>query len=188
MTEELLDPRVRRTRERLSTAAQQLLRERDLESISVTDITTVARVSRPTFYLHYSSADDLLAETVRHDLHALGLNAARLCPQEVLFELVAELNRLRWLYRRLIGQSTQFGRSREEVEGYLTARLHEQVVVRRPDVPAERAQEIARFVSGGALALLALWLVPAEAAPETEVRAFSDRVWQLFSGVLDAVV
>ena len=57
---ERLDPRVRRTRKWLQQALQELIKEKDYQSISIAEITDRADVARPTFYLHYSSKDDLL--------------------------------------------------------------------------------------------------------------------------------
>lgn len=53
------DRRVQRTRELLQKALIELLAERRYEAISVGDITERANVGRTTFYLHYTSKDDL---------------------------------------------------------------------------------------------------------------------------------
>jgi AcrR family transcriptional regulator len=53
------DRRVRRTRELLQKALIDLLAERRYEAISIGDITGRANVGRTTFYLHYTSKDDL---------------------------------------------------------------------------------------------------------------------------------
>ena len=53
------DRRVQRTRELLQKALVELLTERRYEAISIGDITERANVGRTTFYLHYTSKDDL---------------------------------------------------------------------------------------------------------------------------------
>lgn len=55
-----LDKRVVRTRRLLAEAILDLAQEKDLDTISVTDITERAEVSRVTFYDHYRDRDDLL--------------------------------------------------------------------------------------------------------------------------------
>lgn len=182
VTAEDLDPRVRRTRAQLGSAVRRLLREREPAAVSITDITTAARVSRPTFYLHYSSPDDLLAETVRRDLDLLG--DVRPAPGEagpppVLRALVQELDQGRRLYRCLISQTTPFGQSRGEVMRY----LHELILVRLAEVPADRAHAAARFAAGGTFALLAAWL----AEPEEEAEVFVEKLWGLLSGVIEGL-
>ncbi|MCD5315079.1 TetR/AcrR family transcriptional regulator [Kineosporia babensis] len=193
MIAEPLDPRVKRTRAQLGSAVRELLRERDPAGISITDITSVAKVSRPTFYLHYTSPDDLLAETVRRDLDVLAGSAAVPRPEDTgppqaLLELIGELNRVRWLYRCLVSQTTSFGQSRGEVVSYLTEHVRDLILLRQPEVPYDRALEAAHFVAGGTLALLSTWLADPEPAGEDEVRAFGERVWGLLSGVLEGLV
>jgi AcrR family transcriptional regulator len=58
----LLDPRVQRSRQWMKTALLELINEKSYEKISVTDITDRAGLSRPTFYLHYSSKDEILMD------------------------------------------------------------------------------------------------------------------------------
>lgn len=57
-----LDPRVQRSRQWMQTALLELINEKEYEKISITDITDRAGLSRPTFYLHYSSKDELLMD------------------------------------------------------------------------------------------------------------------------------
>ena len=57
---EQLDPRVKRTRAFLQRALVELMSEKDYQKISISEITDRAGLARPTFYLHYSSKDELL--------------------------------------------------------------------------------------------------------------------------------
>jgi len=50
---EILDPRIRRTRQLLQQALATLLETREFDKISVQDIAEVATVNRATFYDHY---------------------------------------------------------------------------------------------------------------------------------------
>jgi AcrR family transcriptional regulator len=56
-----LDPRIRRSRLALENALWELLAERDLTQISISDITKRAEVNRSTFYEHYTDVHDLAA-------------------------------------------------------------------------------------------------------------------------------
>ncbi|HEU0165459.1 MAG TPA: TetR/AcrR family transcriptional regulator [Thermomicrobiales bacterium] len=58
------DPRIARTRKRLREALLALIEERDLVAINVQEITQSARVNRTTFYLHYRSKEELLADAI----------------------------------------------------------------------------------------------------------------------------
>ncbi|MEM7799269.1 MAG: TetR/AcrR family transcriptional regulator [Chloroflexota bacterium] len=54
------DRRVRRTRKLLQNALLRLLREKPLAKIQIKEIVEVADVSRPTFYLHFETKEQLL--------------------------------------------------------------------------------------------------------------------------------
>ncbi|MTD16436.1 TetR family transcriptional regulator [Nakamurella sp. YIM 132087] len=69
-----MDPRARRSRAALADAVYRLAAERDIESISVTEITAAAGVSRDTFYRHADDPVDLLARSLHEELAgALGV-------------------------------------------------------------------------------------------------------------------
>ncbi len=53
------DRRVQRTRELLQKALIELVNERGYDALTIQDIVDRANVGRTTFYLHYSSKDDL---------------------------------------------------------------------------------------------------------------------------------
>lgn len=57
-----LDPRAKRSQAWMKTALLELIHEKEYQKISITDITDRAGLSRPTFYLHYKSKDDLLMD------------------------------------------------------------------------------------------------------------------------------
>jgi AcrR family transcriptional regulator len=61
MPAQLTDPRTRRSRSALESALRELIAERELGQISVSDLTKRAGVDRSTFYEHYSDVGDLAA-------------------------------------------------------------------------------------------------------------------------------
>src|SRR5450759_2967102 len=62
---EKLDPRIRRTRQLLHDALLNLLPQKELDTLSVQDITGAATVNRATFYAHYEDKFALLGELTR---------------------------------------------------------------------------------------------------------------------------
>ncbi|MEO8529158.1 MAG: TetR/AcrR family transcriptional regulator, partial [Pseudolysinimonas sp.] len=60
----MVDPRIARTRQSLQEALFELARERELDDISVADITERAGVNRSSFYQHYADKDTLLADAI----------------------------------------------------------------------------------------------------------------------------
>lgn len=57
-----MDARVRHTHWAVTTAFLDLLREKDIQKISVSDICRTAEINRATFYKYYSSPEDLLGK------------------------------------------------------------------------------------------------------------------------------
>lgn len=56
------DLRVRRTKEFIRRAFEEMICEMDFEQISIKELTERANINRKTFYLHYNTLDDLLRE------------------------------------------------------------------------------------------------------------------------------
>lgn len=56
------DRRIRKTKSSIKQAFTKLLQEKDLEKITIRDITTRADINRGTFYLHYEDKYMLLAD------------------------------------------------------------------------------------------------------------------------------
>lgn len=66
-----VDPRVKRTKKLLRDALIQLLKEKDLSSITVQDITDKAELTRGTFYLHYRDKQHFLIQSTDEMLNDL---------------------------------------------------------------------------------------------------------------------
>src|SRR5438093_12658704 len=58
------DLRVRRTRKSLQDALLGLMKEKSFQDIQITELTARAQVSRPAFYLHFRSKEELLLSHV----------------------------------------------------------------------------------------------------------------------------
>src|SRR6266478_3551822 len=58
------DLRARRTRKWLQDALIELMKEKSFEDIQITELTGRAQVSRPAFYLHFRSKEELLLSHV----------------------------------------------------------------------------------------------------------------------------
>jgi len=69
--EEVVDPRVKRTRGMLRTAFMELLGEKSFEDVSVADVTERAGVNRATFYDHYTDKYGLLEDVIGEDFRGI---------------------------------------------------------------------------------------------------------------------
>ncbi len=71
ITEVKVDPRVKRTRQLLQDALDDLLSEKSFNQITVQDITERAGLNRATFYAHFEDKYALLNHSVREGFQAI---------------------------------------------------------------------------------------------------------------------
>src|SRR5215216_1688037 len=91
------DARVRRTRDALGDALVALMHEKPFDTITVQDVLDRAKVSRSTFYTHYSDKDDLLMsdaeeffESVAMLLSVRGDKSDRVFPVQEFFAHISD--------------------------------------------------------------------------------------------------
>ena len=81
---EVRDPRIRRTRQLLQGALRNLMQSKNIDEISVQDITETATVNRATFYDHYTDKyallDALIASGFHMMLHERNVSFDGTCP------------------------------------------------------------------------------------------------------------
>ena len=91
--EERLDPRVKRTRNLILNAFEELLPEKGFQSLTVQDITDKAEINRATFYAHFADKYDLLDESIRQtfrqELEKRTLNACHYTDENLRMLIVA---------------------------------------------------------------------------------------------------
>ncbi len=71
MTNKKIDPRVKRTNQYLIKAIVKLLNEKDINKISVQNITDSADLTRATFYLHYRDKQDFFNRIITNVIEDL---------------------------------------------------------------------------------------------------------------------
>jgi AcrR family transcriptional regulator len=108
------DKRVVRTEQALRGALLELMMEFGYEKLSVQQILDRAGVGRATFYLHYSSKEDLLRtsleglrEHLTHDRHTGVINKTSLStPLGFSLAFFQHINSHRKLYRAIVGRES----------------------------------------------------------------------------------
>ncbi len=167
------DPRIQRSRSALEAALRELIADRDLPQISISDVTKRAGINRSTFYEHYTDLQDLAASactTVFDELVAAATAADKPATPvghpgsnslPILFAHVAEHAPL---YRSLLGPD---GSAR--VINHLLQRLAATTQLRRgatettPSTQADDPTEVppdpaAVFLAGAVLGTVIDWL------------------------------
>ncbi|MFG2298589.1 TetR/AcrR family transcriptional regulator [Streptomyces sp. NPDC048603] len=163
------DPRARRTRALLRAAVLELSTEKDLDSITMSDIAERAEVNRATVYLHYKDREDLLLDATESTMEAV-VEAARACRLTTdgqplsdaapvhLVNLFGHVDQHRAVYRRMLGEEGS-PRFAARLERLLAQAWFEQLLDEAgPGTPDETALLMrAHFLSGGVLAVIGRW-------------------------------
>ncbi|GAA5117198.1 TetR/AcrR family transcriptional regulator [Pseudonocardia adelaidensis] len=104
------DPRARRTRASLRSAALELAGERDPAGVTLSAVANRAGINRATVYLHYPDLDALFADAMEEAVTTVA-RAAQLCPLDApagsapppLVELFEHVRAHATLYARMLG-------------------------------------------------------------------------------------
>jgi AcrR family transcriptional regulator len=171
---EKLDLRTRRTRKLLQSALLDLLKERDLEAISVTDICDRAMIHRTTFYKHYEDKFDLLNQGMAQTFRELskGLPA----PEEAVIPTSPNQppQNLVRLFQHAADNPTFYAlvRSgpvtfRKQFEAYLVAQTQARlrVLARKKRRSAAVPDDILACYSVGAVVKVLFWWLEQKDAP-----------------------
>ncbi len=159
------DLRVRRTRKWLQDALSALMKEKPFQDIQITEITVRAQVSRPTFYLHFRSKEELLlsyVDTIFEEFRAA--TAAELArgkndPRKFCVMLFEYWERYADSLERVINA---------DVQDVLLDRLRQYVAIVMADLAPFYGRDVADpqtrafvidYVAGGAYMLLTGWII-----------------------------
>lgn len=164
MTKETrLDPRVKRTRALLRDALIDLIVERnDYKSITITDITNRAGLSRTTFYLHFKDIDQLLFNTMR-DIYVEIVEQHYAGHQTIVEAGAADYEHIAQFapfYRIMLGEhgSPAF---RMQIEEFLIEETQKYIQTNygvRPEDTRLPLSMIVHYIVGGEVALMRWWI------------------------------
>jgi AcrR family transcriptional regulator len=154
----IVDPRQVKSREALITAAIDLVDERELGEISVTDLASRAGLTRMTFYQHFADRDALLqaagAERFESALGDFGTGEGQrrglLAGSQVLLDHLSEH---RVFYQRLV-LGTSGIQTYQAIQAFLSDRIARAAAL--DGIELDEAQRL--FLGGGAMAHISRWL------------------------------
>jgi AcrR family transcriptional regulator len=180
------DPRAIRTRTKLMAALVDLATRKDLDEISIGELTAAAGVNRATFYLHYSDKEGLLLDAVRALTDEISVGAAAASGKDFAdpdraplhtLAFFAELDRSAALYRRVLGPAGSPAVQASLHDGLRRA-ITDEIMHRSADrtIDERSTERSAAFLTGGVIAAAIAWLDDDKRAPATAEAA---AVWRM---------
>jgi AcrR family transcriptional regulator len=155
------DPRAARTRQGILAAVARL-HSADTADISVSDIVREAKISRSSFYAHFSSLDDLAVALLRQEFASVAAPAMRSSQpaaglRESYARLVQHFSQRESIYSYALGLPLSRRAFDDVIAGYADQ------VLASFDSPATEADAIrarlaATYVAGGTVSLLSAWV------------------------------
>lgn len=168
---------VRLTKRRLSDALIALLAQKPVREITVRELTALAKVSRGTFYFHYTDIYDLLAQIEQDQLEGLDALMGAILPSmqsqdppEALRTLFAYLNDNDALCGALMGKNGDAAfvlRIRELLEQRVIGHFVE------PGQETPRQRYLTSFAVNGCVGSIESWLQNGRQQPPEEMAAMT---------------
>ncbi len=164
-----LDLRQQRTRDLLFKALLELLAEKPLSTISVSDLTRRAKIARPTFYLHFKEVADVLMARLEVDLmeQRAAYDALFSHPHEDALEQLAEV--ASFAFKRiadaphfyhfiLSGQASSevFERVQTQIKGFIQSHL-EMFQPQNP-LPEPTLAYMSSYLTGAISGMMRTWI------------------------------
>jgi AcrR family transcriptional regulator len=165
-----MDRRIKKTKAAIQEAYFSLLIEKETPKITITELTERANVDRKTFYLHYSSVEDIvkeaLEEQTEHLLSILKQEDYFSHPFEFekVFQSMNQLLEQDLPLYRLIAKNPLFRNFWDQFQDILARTMVDMYKEISP-VPLEELEIYSKFYSAGIIAVYSDWLTSAKSVP-----------------------
>jgi len=158
------DLRARRTRKWLQDALIGLMKEKPFQDIQITELTARAQVSRPAFYLHFRSKEDLLLSQVDGIFDEFHAEVSREITRGNIDRKQFSLMLFQYWERyaetlRMVIQAENPDILLERLKEYVGVMMKEVAAkTRKPTIDPRLEEYIVGYVAGGAYMLLTQWI------------------------------
>ena len=176
-TEKRTDRRVMKTKKAIRIAFARLLAEKDIDSITVKELSERADINRKTFYNYYNGVyqvlDEIeseLAQTIEEEQKKLDLRRGQKDPASLYIFLTEILGRDREFYAALLNMS-----GNRNLLGKVGERLRQSVSELIADQyrgPRWQIDFMAEYAVAGLLAVFRRWFITGQELSVEEVAAF----------------
>src|SRR5215211_9561082 len=158
------DLRVRRTRKWLQDALIGLMKEKPFQDIQITELTARAQVSRPAFYLHFRSKEELLLSQVDGIFDEFHAEVSREITRGNIDRKQFSLMLFQYWERyaetlRMVIQAENPDILLDRLKEYVGVIMKEIAAkTRKPPIDPRLQELIVGYVAGGAYMLLTQWI------------------------------
>lgn len=181
-----VDRRVRRSRAAIRAAFLELIMEKEFSQITVKELAERADINRKTFYMHYSSLDDVLAEVeeiyaseLERALDRANFYGADADTATVLKSVEETVMQYYDVLRRLASaRSLEYIRRKVE---HATAAVVEKKLAQYPLLPDALRPYAAQQLASGAVSTFVRWIHADDGIAFSELAAMSATL--IFSGL-----
>jgi AcrR family transcriptional regulator len=165
-----MDRRIKKTKAAIQEAYFSLLLEKGTPKITITELADRANIDRKTFYLHYSSVDDIVKEAMEDQLEKLMTileeqdYLSHPFEFEKVFESINVLLKQDLPFYRLIAKSSllrSFWAQFQEILSQTMIDVYKDI----SPVPLEELEIYAKFCSAGIIAVYSDWLTSTKSVP-----------------------
>lgn len=181
-----VDRRVLRSRAKIRSALFELLKQKPYAQISVTELTERAGLNRKTFYMHYTSLDDVLAEVEDDFAAALSRVLAdssfydtRMISSEMVYGVEAAV-RENYDVLECLSRAQSFDVIRDRVERG-AREVIAQKLAQYPSLDAAGRLYISQYLAAGLVSMIVLWLRSGDGKPLAEVAQGAEQM--IFYGI-----
>ena len=172
---ERIDARIQKTKEKLRSALLDILLEKELSTVSVSEICQKAGVNRNTFYAHYKSVSALL-NSIEEDFLNEIIEKLKESTEPYNGDLITLLDVLMSTVREN-GDMCRLMFSDYGDQGYLDKIVDYALPVALPswtgNMSREDAELLYRFIAGGSVSVIRNWVRSAFQEPQERI------VWKL---------
>ena len=179
-----IDERVLRTRTNIARAVIRIGQERGVDDLTVGELAREAGISRSTFYAHFGSLQQYLAQSfaymieghAAHGARAAGPADTRLLHIRPILDHVYGAGR----FADAIAHSRHRARMLAAGEEGLRRHVGRRLIALRPGLNDSERATLARFVAAGFIAMLRSWMERGRReAPEEVQRQFEEIIARL---------
>lgn len=159
-----IDRRIIKTRKAIRTAFKELVQQKDMSEITISELTKRANITRSTFYMYYDTVDGVRAEIENEIIEDINKNMDEgdiyncLSNPYPLLRMLAEEIAQQDENNRYILSSNNSGQLLEKISGHITASVMNFITsndIKVADIG--RTRYIVAFAAAGTMECFKLW-------------------------------